>query len=105
MTECGIPTAPYKIFSDKESADDYIRSHGVPIVVKADGLAAGKGVFVCNTLEEAFIATSILFREKQFEEIRADSDLEDVIIRVQINGKSYFKVIRSCGLIEYIPFY
>ncbi len=49
----GIPTAFYSVFTEVEPALDYLRTHGAPIVVKADGLAAGKGVIVAMTPEEA----------------------------------------------------
>ena len=48
-----IPTAAYRNFSDLAKALDYIREQGAPIVIKADGLAAGKGVTVAHTIEEA----------------------------------------------------
>ena len=50
---CGAPTAAWARFSDLEPAIDYVRAEGAPIVIKADGLAAGKGVIVAMTLEEA----------------------------------------------------
>ncbi|MCY4011716.1 MAG: phosphoribosylamine--glycine ligase [Gammaproteobacteria bacterium] len=53
MARHGIPTAAHGTFSDSEAAEDYIRAQGAPIVVKADGLAAGKGVVVARTVEEA----------------------------------------------------
>ena len=49
----GIPTAAYAVFTDADTAIEYVRQHGAPIVVKADGLAAGKGVIVATTLDEA----------------------------------------------------
>ncbi|EJF81508.1 Phosphoribosylamine--glycine ligase [Candidatus Bartonella washoeensis] len=51
-----IPTGTYQCFHDASKAKDYIRQQGVPIVIKADGLAAGKGVVVAMTMEEAFKA-------------------------------------------------
>ncbi|WP_028356947.1 phosphoribosylamine--glycine ligase [Brackiella oedipodis] len=48
-----IPTAAYAVFNDAQQAHDYVRQQGVPIVIKADGLAAGKGVIVAETLEQA----------------------------------------------------
>lgn len=48
-----IPTAAYETFTDAESAKAYVRSQGAPIVVKASGLAAGKGVIVATSVEEA----------------------------------------------------
>ena len=53
MARAGIPTAAYGSFTDETSALAYVREQGAPIVVKADGLAAGKGVIVAATLEEA----------------------------------------------------
>ena len=52
----GIPTAAWQRFSDLAAASDYVRQHGAPIVVKADGLAAGKGVTVAATVDEALAA-------------------------------------------------
>ena len=51
--EFGIPTAEFRRFSNRKEAKDYIREHGAPIVVKADGLAAGKGVIVADSVSEA----------------------------------------------------
>jgi phosphoribosylamine---glycine ligase len=53
MTEAGVPTAASDSFTDAAAAKAYVHQHGAPIVVKADGLAAGKGVTVCQTIEEA----------------------------------------------------
>ncbi len=66
MAREGIPTAPFEIFSDKARADDYIKSMGAPIVVKASGIAAGKGAIVCHKLEEAFAATKLIFDDRAF---------------------------------------
>ncbi|MDR3418237.1 MAG: phosphoribosylamine--glycine ligase [Nevskia sp.] len=49
----GIPTAQYRVFTEEQAALDYVAQRGAPIVVKADGLAAGKGVVVANTVDEA----------------------------------------------------
>lgn len=59
--EAGIPTARYRHFSDQDKAAEYIRWEGAPIVVKADGLAAGKGVTVAATVEEALGALEDCF--------------------------------------------
>jgi len=56
MTRHGIPTAPYATFTDAAEAHRYVDAQGAPIVVKADGLAAGKGVVVAQTLDEAHAA-------------------------------------------------
>ncbi len=54
--KAGVPTAEYKRFTDAETAKAYVRTKGAPIVVKADGLAAGKGVTVAQTVDEAIAA-------------------------------------------------
>jgi len=56
-----IPTAAYRRFKGADAAKDYVREHGAPIVVKADGLAAGKGVVVAGTIEEAEAAIDMMF--------------------------------------------
>ena len=66
MKEFGIPTARYETFSDYESAKSYLEKEGVPIVIKADGLAAGKGVTVCFQMEEALQALKEIFLDNKF---------------------------------------
>ena len=61
-----IPTAAYKRFSNPESAKKYIRDLGAPMVVKADGLAAGKGVIICQTVEEAEQAAEDMLNDGAF---------------------------------------
>lgn len=61
-----IPTAPFKVFKDKKQAKQYIEKQGAPIVVKADGLAAGKGVIVAHTVEEAKSGVDLIMTEKVF---------------------------------------
>jgi phosphoribosylamine--glycine ligase len=58
-----IPTAAYERFTDAERAKAYIAAQGAPIVVKADGLAAGKGVTVATTVDEAYAAVDAIFAE------------------------------------------
>ena len=53
MKKYGIPTAAYETFTDPQAALDYLQTAKLPIVLKADGLALGKGVLICSTLEEA----------------------------------------------------
>jgi phosphoribosylamine---glycine ligase len=60
MTQANVPTAKSQTFTEAEAAKDYIQSVGAPIVVKADGLAAGKGVIVATTEEEAIAAVAEL---------------------------------------------
>ena len=66
MKKYGIPTAGYEVFTDAAAAKDYIRAQGVPIVVKADGLAAGKGVVVAETLDQALAAVDMVMTDAVF---------------------------------------
>jgi len=66
MKKYNIPTAAYETFSDSKSAIEYVKTAKLPLVVKADGLALGKGVLICNTREEALRAVSMIMEEKKF---------------------------------------
>ncbi len=66
MKKYGIPTAKYEVFTDAAAAKDYIRKEGAPIVIKADGLAAGKGVVVAMTEEEALRAITDIMEAQEF---------------------------------------
>ncbi len=73
----GIPTAPYETFSDAKAAHAYIDRQGAPIVVKADGLAAGKGVVVATTVAEAHAAVDAML---------VDNSMGDAGARVVVEG-------------------
>ncbi len=66
MKKYGIPTAAYEIFDDPQKALAYLESAKMPIVLKASGLALGKGVLICNTLEEARDGVAELMTDKKF---------------------------------------
>ncbi|MBW2087191.1 MAG: phosphoribosylamine--glycine ligase [Deltaproteobacteria bacterium] len=66
MKKYGIPTADSRTFDTYEAAVDYIKQKAGPLVVKADGLAAGKGVLVCQTTDEALDALSRIMKERAF---------------------------------------
>lgn len=66
MKQHGIPTAAYGVFTEFEAAREFVHQFGKPVVVKADGLAAGKGVIVCDTAEEAETALSRIFIDREF---------------------------------------
>lgn len=63
MTAAGVPTAAYETFTERASADAWLRAHPGPVVLKADGLASGKGVFVCRDLSQALEASASLFAD------------------------------------------
>jgi phosphoribosylamine--glycine ligase len=66
MRDLGIPVADFEIFDDPETARDYVRSVGYPVVVKADGLAAGKGSLVCDDVPQAEDAIHLLMEKRIF---------------------------------------
>jgi phosphoribosylamine--glycine ligase len=66
LRRCNIPTPYFGVFSDPEEAKIYIKEVGSPIVVKADGLAGGKGVLICTTVKEAYQAVDEIMRGKLF---------------------------------------
>jgi phosphoribosylamine--glycine ligase len=75
----GIPTAAYRNFSELEPALAYIRERGAPIVVKADGLAAGKGVIVAHTTEEALRAATDMLENNRFGDAGARIVVEEFL--------------------------
>ncbi|MDR1522107.1 MAG: phosphoribosylamine--glycine ligase [Streptococcaceae bacterium] len=68
MNKYNVPTAKYQTFFDFSKAKSYVKRKGVPIVIKKDGLAAGKGVVVAFTIEEALGALSDMLKKNQFGE-------------------------------------
>ena len=79
MSDYGIPTADYRTFSDSDEAIDYIREKGAPIVVKADGLALGKGVSVCPDIEAAEKAVLDMMDGRVFGASGARVVIEDML--------------------------
>ena len=82
MSDFNIPTAKFKVFNNYEDALSYVKSQGFPIVIKASGLALGKGVIICKTLEEAESALKKITVDKIF----GDSGNE-VIIEEFLEGQ------------------
>jgi phosphoribosylamine--glycine ligase len=80
MSKAGIPTAKFEIFDEPSKAKAYIEKKGAPIVVKADGLCAGKGVFVCETKEEAIKAIEKIMEEKIFGEAGNKVVIEEKLV-------------------------
>ena len=80
MRAAGIPTAAFAEFTDLESARAYVREKGAPIVVKADGLAAGKGVIVAKTEAEALTALDEIMGKKIFGAAGAKVILEEALV-------------------------
>ncbi|WP_434610073.1 phosphoribosylamine--glycine ligase [Bacillus paranthracis] len=84
MKKYNIPTAAYETFTDYEEAVQYIQKVGAPIVIKADGLAAGKGVTVAMTLEEALQATKEMLQDVKFGEAS-----KKVVIEEFLDGQEF----------------
>jgi len=86
----GIPTAAYGRFTEARAAKDFVDQKGAPIVVKADGLAAGKGVIICNTIREAHDAIDHIMIEKAFGNAGSE-----VVVEEFLNGEevSFFALV------------
>jgi len=80
MVSAGVPTAEAKRFSDADAATAYVRQQGAPIVVKADGLAAGKGVFVCTTVEDAEQAVKAVLVDRAFGDSGNELVVEECLV-------------------------
>ena len=79
MQRHGIPTAKYKSFTDAELAHAYLDAEGAPIVIKADGLAAGKGVVVATTLEQAHQAVDDMLADNRYGDAGARIVIEEFL--------------------------
>ncbi|MCZ0755939.1 phosphoribosylamine--glycine ligase [Anoxybacillus sp. J5B_2022] len=84
MKKYGIPTAEYESFTSYEEAKAYVEQKGAPIVIKADGLAAGKGVVVAMTVQEALAALHEMMVEKKFGQAS-----EQVVIEQFLEGEEF----------------
>jgi len=96
MVKYGVPTAAYGTFSDFEEAKAYIEKQGAPIVVKADGLALGKGVVVAETVEQAVEATHDMLLDNKFGDsgarvvIEEFLDGEEFSLFAFVNGDKFY---------------
>ena len=92
MARHGIPTAAFEVFDDYQRASDYLRAQEPPVVVKADGLAAGKGVTVARTLDEALAALHSIMVERIF-----GSAGDRVIIEECLSGQEVSVMVFADG--------
>ena len=101
MHRHGIPTAYYQTFSDAAGAHAYIDAQGAPIVIKADGLAAGKGVVVAMTLEEAHAAVDMMLADNKLGDAGARVVIEEFLegeeasFIVMVDGKNVLALATS----------
>ena len=92
MKRNNIPTASFEIFDDSKKAEDYVKSINHNVVIKADGLAAGKGVIVCNSLGEALSAIDTILVKKIFGDAG-----DKIIIEERIDGVEASYIALSDG--------
>ncbi len=89
MKKYNIPTAKYETFSDAESAIAYLEKQDMPIVIKADGLALGKGVIIAETLEDAKNAVKSMMEDKVFGASGANIVIEEFLTGPEVSVLSF----------------
>ena len=101
MVRHNIPTAFYQTFSDATAARAYVKKHGAPIVIKADGLAAGKGVVVAMSKDEAFAAIDMMLSDNKLGDAGARVVVEEFLAGeeasfiVMVDGKNVLAMATS----------
>lgn len=97
MKKYGIPTAAYENFDDPEKALAYLEGAELPVVLKADGLALGKGVLICNTLEEAREGVKSIMMDKKFGAAGNQMVIEEFMTGREVSVLSFVdgKTIRT----------
>ena len=97
MKKYNIPTAAYENFTDADEAIEYLKKADFPIVLKADGLALGKGVLICNTLEEALDGVKSIMLDKQFGTAGNAMVIEEFMVGREVSVLSFVdgKTIRT----------
>ncbi len=89
MKKYGIPTAAYETFTDPEAAISYLETAKMPIVLKADGLALGKGVLICETREEAVEGVKTLMTDKKFGDAGNEIVIEEFMTGREVSVLSF----------------
>lgn len=87
MEDCHIPTAKYATFTidNFEAGVEYLKTHSVPVVLKADGLAAGKGVLICSTIDEAIIEFTSMLQDHKFGEAGTKVVIEEFLQGIELS--------------------
>ncbi len=102
MRRYGVPTAAYGTFTDANAAKEYIKGGNFPVVVKADGLALGKGVIICESADEACAAIDEIMSDKKFGEAGNKIVVEEflrgyeVSLLTFVDGEHYSLMRTSC---------
>ncbi|SFA72768.1 phosphoribosylamine--glycine ligase [Acetitomaculum ruminis DSM 5522] len=89
MKKYNIPTAAYETFNDANKALEYLENASFPIVLKADGLALGKGVLICNSLEEAKAGVKEIMLDKKFGSAGNEMVIEEFMTGREVSVLSY----------------
>lgn len=89
MKKYNIPTAAYETFDDPKKAVEYLKTADMPIVLKADGLALGKGVLICNTLEEAIDGVKTIMEDKKFGDAGSRMVIEEFMTGREVSVLSF----------------
>ena len=89
MKKYGIPTAKYEVFTEMEAALDYLKDAPIPTVIKADGLALGKGVVIAMTREEAYEAVRSMMADKVFGESGSRVVIEEFLTGPEVSVLSF----------------
>lgn len=100
MRSAGVPTADFRVFRNFEAAEAFILEQGAPIVVKASGLAAGKGAIVCQSVEEALAATREMLQDLRFGEAGREVVIEECM---QGEELSVFALTDGRNVLSMVP--
>ncbi len=100
MREAGVPTAGFHAFRDLEAAEAHVREQGAPIVVKASGLAAGKGALVCETVDDALEAVRSMLSDFRFGEAGREVVIEEFMEGEEL---SVFALTDGEHVVELMP--
>jgi phosphoribosylamine--glycine ligase len=100
MASANIPTASFEIFDDFSAAKRYVESHGERLVVKASGLAAGKGVIVCNSKTEALKSLESMMKQERFKEAGKTVVIEELLVGEEV---SVLAIISGDKILPFLP--
>ncbi len=100
MKKYGIPTAAYEVFSDMNAALDYLDSAPIPTVIKADGLALGKGVIIAETREDAKNAVISMMKDKKFGKSGENIVIEEFLEGPEVSVLSFTDGKTVCPMIS-----
>lgn len=92
MTKYGVPTAPYEVFSNVKEAKHYVIEAEMPVVIKADGLAAGKGVVICDNSEQAVATLTQIMEARIFGESG-----DKVVVEKKLEGEELSVLVLTDG--------